>query len=512
MPAGHATILPRAILMSMLSTGRRLFLGCMLIILVFLGATIGISLQVARLRSGADEMKVLSEGIQASLMLANLIREQYVHQAHVIITRDTEHAEHVASAREHSERWTGRMRELLSSDGEKRMLVELGRTVDEFNAVFVRIVPLVQKGDTARVHALHEECEKLVTRATEQIDRIVDRFAGRIDVARRQIDERGARAVQVGYACLGIALVIALAVAGVLTRSITCPIAVLMQGTRDVAGGNLGKLLPITGQDEFGQLAGAFNAMTDRLRARQRELLEAEKLATLGRLAAAVAHELNNPLGIMLGYLKTMLKGRPDADPVTADLKILQDEAQQCRRIVADLLSMARPADIDVKELDLEPVLAETVERLRRQELFARTQIELDAAGELRLLADPEKLKQVVQNLAVNAAEAMPGGGTLRVHARRATTLPARLATADWPGGQAIQLAFTDTGSGIPKDKLAQVFDPFFTTKTSGTGLGLFICFHIVRAHGGAMQLASRPRKGTTVTVWLPALEAAGEA
>lgn len=177
--------------------------------------------------------------------------------------------------------------------------------------------------------------------------------------------------VRVGFLCVGFALVMALVLAGALTRSITSPIEALIVGTREAAGGNLGKTLAVQSDDEFGLLARAFNSMTERLRARERELMESEKLATLGRLSAAVAHELNNPLGIMLGYLKTMLKGRGDDDPVAADLKILEYEAVQCARIVADLLSLARPADIEVRSVDLAAVVREAADRLRLQDSFA---------------------------------------------------------------------------------------------------------------------------------------------
>jgi signal transduction histidine kinase len=491
-----------------LTTGRRLSVGLFAIILVFLGAAMLVSLQMRELRSAAEEMKVLSEGIQASLTLGNFIREQYVHQAHVIITRDTEHAHHVASARDHTAQWTTRMRQLLANDEETRLLAALDRTVEEFNGVFAQIVPLVARGESERVHELHTTCEKLVTRATDQIDRIVDRFARRIDVARARIDAQGARAVRVGYASAGVAVLLAVLLAGFLTRSITRPIAILMEGTREVAGGNLRKTLAIGRDDEFGRLADAFNRMTAKLATREREIIESEKLTTLGRLAAGVAHELNNPLGIILGYLKTMLR---DADPkegLTADLKIIQDEAQQCRRIVADLLAMARPAEIDVRTVDLERLLAECVERLMRQEAFANVQIEVDCEPGLALVADPEKLKQVLNNLAVNAADAMPGGGRLSLKGRRVAVVPARLMESGWAGSGAIELAVADTGSGIPKDKLDQVFQPFFTTKTNGTGLGLFICHHIVRAHAGSIELKSARGRGTTITIWLPASDA----
>lgn len=493
--------------MAWLSIGRRMFVGCLLIIAVFLLATVLVSWQVSALAPASQEMKTLSEGIRVSLMLGNFIREQYVHQAHLIITRDVEHTQHVASAHRETGEWMRRMRELLKEPDEARMLAELTGMMDRLNRTFeAEIVPLVAKGDTQRVLALHDDCEKLVTRATTQIDRIVERFSSRLDISRREIDDRGSRAVTQAITCVVLALVLAISLAGALTRSVTQPIALLIQGTSAVAAGELGKTLDVRRDDEFGQLAVAFNSMTRKLEERQRQLVESEKLATLGRLAAAVAHELNNPLGIILGFLKTMMKGRGEADPTLGDLRILEDEANQCRKIVADLLSLARPNEIDAKEISLDQVLEETVDRLRRQGTLSAVQVRLEAEPHLRVLGDPEKLKQVVKNITANAADAMTGGGTLTVKARRLLSASAKLVAQGVAAGEVVEVSFTDSGCGIEKDKLAQVFDPFFTTKTDGTGLGLFICYHIVKAHGGAIEVRSTRGAGTTVHIALPAL------
>ena len=495
-----------------LSIGRRMFVGCLLIIAVFLFATVLVSWQLSALAPASQEMKTLSEGIRASLTLGSFIREQYVHQAHLIITRDVEHAKHVASAYRQSEEWTRRMRALLQEPDEARLLDELTHRIDRLNRIFAeQLVPLVIKGDTPRVLELHEDCEKLVTDSTGLIDQIVERFSTRLDVARREIDARGARAVTLATTCVVVSFVLAILMAGALTRSITRPVSILIQGTSAVAAGELGKTVELHSGDEFGQLASAFNVMTRRLQERQRQLMESEKLATLGRLAAGVAHELNNPLGIILGYLKTMLKGRTDADPLFADLKILEDEANQCRKIVADLLSLARPAEIEVTEISLDRVLEETVVRLRRQANFTSLAVDLETEPDLKVLGDAEKLKQVVKNIAANAADAMAGGGTLHVKARRLLRASDEHVAPGARRGEVVEVSFIDTGSGIEKEKLPHVFDPFFTTKTDGTGLGLFICYHIVKAHGGAIEVRSSHGRGTTVRFTLPVL-AEGEA
>jgi signal transduction histidine kinase len=477
--------------------------GCLLIIGVFLIATAQMSWQMRSLRPVAEEMQTLSDGIRSSLMLGNALREQYAHQAHLLITREAGHAEHAVIATQTTGEWMRRMKALLTEPDEAELFEELTRTVEECKQIFGdQIVPLLKKGETERVLALHDRCERLVGRSTGLIDRIVQRFTTRFEAAREEIVAASSRVFTTGIVCVVLALVVAISVAVRLSRSIARPIGTLIDGTRDVATGNLGKTLAVGGADEFEELARAFNTMSRKVKERQLQLIESEKLATLGRLAAAVAHELNNPLGIILGYLKTMSKGRVQGDPVLGDLKTLEDEANQCRKIVADLLSLARPTDIDVTEIELDVILRETVERLGRQETFARISMACEIEGDLWVLGDPEKLKQVVKNIAANAAEAMGAGGSLRIAARRVAWTEAQ----DPATAEAVEVVFADSGPGIPEVKLRDVFEPFFTTKKDGTGLGLFICYHIIKAHGGTIHLQSTAGSGTTVTLTLPAL------
>lgn len=231
------------------------------------------------------------------------------------------------------------------------------------------------------------------------------------------------------------------------------------------------------------------------LAAAQQELVHAERLASMGQLAAGVAHEINNPLGTILIYSTLMLKGLPPDDPRSEDLRMVVNETTRCRDIVAGLLNFARQGRVVARETDLNALVDETLAQLDRQPGMERVQVVRDYAPNLpKLQIDGAQMRQVFLNIIVNAVEAMPDGGTLTV----STGL-----TSD---GQGAWVSFKDTGTGISEENLAKLFTPFFTTKQlgKGTGLGLAIAYGIVKMHRGQIQVQSKLGVGTTFTVTLP--------
>jgi two-component system NtrC family sensor kinase len=226
----------------------------------------------------------------------------------------------------------------------------------------------------------------------------------------------------------------------------------------------------------------------------QAQLIQSEKLASMGQLAAGVAHEINNPLGTILLYSDLMLKEAPQGSQNWQDLKLVVDETTRCRRIVSDLLNFARQNEVLAQATDLNALIRTVIGELREQPSFARVEIIEDLDEALPpIQADPAQLHQVFVNLIANAAEAMPDGGTLSVSTRRS-------------GNELISIAFQDTGYGIPEENLNKLFTPFFTTKPigKGTGLGLAIVYGIVKMHRGQIDVKSQVGVGTTFTVTLP--------
>jgi signal transduction histidine kinase/iron only hydrogenase large subunit-like protein len=232
------------------------------------------------------------------------------------------------------------------------------------------------------------------------------------------------------------------------------------------------------------------------------QLMQSEKLASMGQLAAGVAHEINNPLGTVLIYAHMLLKNLPVSDPRREDLLMITREADRCRNIVRGLLDFSRQSKLRDQLADVNDLIRETFEPLSRQESFAKIDLKTDLQADLpRTLLDPEQMRQAFINILENAMEAMPNGGRLEV----GTSL-----TAD---GKGIAVRFADTGAGIPEENLERIFDPFFTTKQigKGTGLGLAIVYGIVKMHRGVISVDSKVRVGSTFAITLPVIESRGE-
>jgi PAS domain S-box-containing protein len=253
-----------------------------------------------------------------------------------------------------------------------------------------------------------------------------------------------------------------------------------------------------------GVLAMAFiTDITERKRAeaqlqRQREVLyQNEKLAALGTLSAGIAHEMNNPLGIMTTRIEVMLL---DAETqrlppqVLEDLQVLHRASQRVARIAAGLRSFARQSAGEPVPIDLNTIVDEALLLMQKplgaDNIHVLTELDRTLPP---LLADPNALHQVLMNLLTNAREAMAGGGEIRIETARAER-------PHW-----IRLRVADTGPGIPPEDLTKVFDPFYTTKRTGTGLGLSVTYGIIQEHGGTVDVASPAGGGTTFTLQFPA-------
>ncbi|MDI7277443.1 MAG: ATP-binding protein, partial [Anaerolineae bacterium] len=228
----------------------------------------------------------------------------------------------------------------------------------------------------------------------------------------------------------------------------------------------------------------------------QDQLIQSEKLASMGQLAAGVAHEINNPLGSVLLYADLLYRELPQGDPRGQDLRLILDEAKRCKTIVQALLNFARQNKVLAQATDLNRVCRETVEEVERLPLFEKVQIVADLDPDLPVIrADAAQLRQMLVNLLNNAAEAMPQGGTITITAR-----------AHAAGGEAVEISIADTGCGIPEENLPKLFTPFFTTKPigKGTGLGLAISYGIVKMHRGSIDVQSKVGVGTTFVIRLP--------
>ncbi|MGD9048635.1 MAG: cache domain-containing protein, partial [Anaerolineae bacterium] len=290
-------------------------------------------------------------------------------------------------------------------------------------------------------------------------------------------------------------LLVAILIAIPLSLSISRPFTDLAAATRKVAQGDWSARVPAVGFQEMHTQAESFNTMVETLQVTQDQLIQQEKLASVGQLAAGVAHEINNPLGSVLLYADILAKETPkENEQQREDLQMIVREATRCKTIVNDLLNFSRQNEILAQDTDLNAMLSDLAREQSRQELYSQVAIATDLEPDLGTIqADPLQLHQVFVNLMNNAAEAMPEGGQLILRTRKG---PA-------PGLVTIQIQ--DTGLGISEENMKQIFTPFFTTKPigKGTGLGLAIIYGIVKMHRGQIDVQSEVGKGTIFTIIL---------
>jgi signal transduction histidine kinase len=240
-------------------------------------------------------------------------------------------------------------------------------------------------------------------------------------------------------------------------------------------------------------------ARNDEAKTMAQQLWQAAKLASVGELAASIAHELNNPLATVSLRIESVLSRTPPDDPRRRALEIIGQETQRMGELVANLLQFSRRGQEQISTVDVGEELARAVDLIRHHLRKRSVGVVQEFAPDTpAIYADRQKLRQVFLNLLTNAGDAMPQGGTLTLRIGPA------LLEGDRP---AVWIEVSDTGVGIPAEHLSRVFDPFFTTKEEGkgTGLGLAICRRVVEEHRGTIEVTSAPGQGATVRIVLPA-------
>jgi two-component system NtrC family sensor kinase len=299
-------------------------------------------------------------------------------------------------------------------------------------------------------------------------------------------------------------------------------VAQLAKGLNRVAAGDLKQPVPVTGSGEIAELAGAFNEMeatladvrrqrlallgsleqqvqdrTAALERAQERLVHTEKLSALGRLSASIAHEINNPLMGILTYAKLIIRtlegGAPDdraRGKLVGHLKLVERETQRCTAIVRNLLDFARERRLKLTDVNVNDAIGEALSLIQHQVALQNIRLEKDLETVPLMRADFGQIRQALLNVVINACDAMPQGGTLRV-------------TSKAPDAEHILITVQDTGPGISPEHLKKVFDPFFTTREKGNGLGLSVVYGIVERHSGTLHIDSQVGQGTTVRIQL---------
>lgn len=278
-------------------------------------------------------------------------------------------------------------------------------------------------------------------------------------------------------------------------RRMTDPIHQMIGVIRRIKRGKLDERIDIDTEDELGELAQAFNRMVTILQQNKEmeaNLAQAGKMASLGVLSSGVAHEINNPLGVILGYASYLESKISSDDPSYRFISEIKRESKRCQKIVQDLLSYARTPKPVPARTDINRLLSQLADFSLNHAQMKNVEIRFQGDPELpEIMVDGDQLRQVAMNLILNAGGAMEEGGVLTIRTRKVDDR--------W-----VQLSFSDTGCGIPADQMEKIFEPFFTTREKGTGLGLAITKQIVEMHMGKIAVESTQGEGTTVTVILP--------
>jgi hypothetical protein len=349
-----------------------------------------------------------------------------------------------------------------------------------------------------------------------------------------------------------------------LSRVLVKPLKDLVRLTQKISEGDFSQKIEVTSKNEIGQLIGSFNRMIEKLGENQEslenyltslestnkklvqaqeELTRTEKLASIGRFAAGVAHEVGNPLGAILGYTSILEKEGVDREESKDYLKRIEKEIDRINRIVRELLDFARPSKIEIRDVDMNKVIESTLSLLSYQKGFKNVETRLDLQNPLPMIkGDESQLSQVMINIILNAVDAMSSGGILTIqtgefvaeepvtdrfqrlysprrrrgdpmesdysHLRKPDPLSSMM-TRFSSGNRVVRVRVSDTGTGIKKEDLDRMFDPFFTTKApdKGTGLGLSISLRIVESLGGEIKAESEVGKGSTFDLLFPASE-----
>ncbi len=469
------------------SIGRRMTFG--FLALVGLSAA-GIAVASMAAVSVGDSLREVGELAEAGRRLSRtgaLVREFYMHQAHLALGLEThEHVGHTRNARRDLAAALDRLEQSgAAPDGSVNRLRERFDALDQlFEQKFL---PAHAAGRHAEAAQAHFAAVDRIQKVVHELERDEAAIAARIAAARAAAVQSTRRASLVATSVVIGALVCALLVATRVTQAVTVPVETLEQAAANVACAPEGARVPETGPPELAALGRSINEMLTDLEAHRRARAGAETMAALGRVAAGIAHEINNPLGVILGHARLIERAGGE---VADDAAVIARETRDCQDIVKALLDYARPGALRRDAVDLVELARLVADR--------HDGCSVDAPDAVVVSGDPARLRQLLSNLVHNG---LAFGD--------AVTIEVEPAAAE--GEQGARLTVRDDGPGVPEDALEQVFEPFYSQRPTGSGLGLAIARSIAQAHGGTLRaLRESERPGGVFVAWLPAGETNG--
>lgn len=441
-----------------------------LVLTVAAAAAVSFALQ-RRVDEAANSVRRAESGVVAVLRFSIAVRDAWAHQAHVVIINDTTHVDHYQETAAVMKRAGATAKTAVAGTAAEGPLAIVIDDATFLHESFINdVVPKVG-GDRSELLAPAEEAIMRVERIQTRIDEAASALSREADSAHAAVRTATMQSRAASAAVLAVAIVVALASALSLRRALSAPLRRLEAATERLTAGDLATRIHkdiAERDDELGSLASRFNAMASALSEREARLLDAERLAAVGRLAAGVAHEINNPLGVILGTAR-LLEKRVDSDG-KRDVSTIVAEVERCKTIVGGLLDLARPPRLRIADVDLLTLCQETVARLAST---VPASVTVDVEGDANAEADGEKVRQVLTNLLLNASQAGSSHIELVVDGLRPDS---------------VRISIRDDGAGVSADVLPRLFSPFATGRADGTGLGLAVSRAIAIAHGGGLQ------------------------
>lgn len=436
-----------------------------------------------------DQMRKEEATIRRGIKLSAAVREQYIHIAHSLVVGDRSHLQHY-------EQWRRQLADearalATAAPVEVRQKLEaVERLSAEMDRIFQdELLRAAERGDLNTLQTEHERVEALSMEASAAADVVAlageERMAAAHDEARRA----GLRGLAMGGGCIVAVVLVAFVCTRRLQTGVLRPLAALANAAGRFGRGDFDHRVGKIGRGELAELARAFDRMAEELAERERRLLARERMAAIGTLAAGVAHEINNPIGIIRGYIKTMLPEVSDPQ-LGEELKVLDEEAAACQRLTGDLLAYAETPRLQTRVVEMRAFLEDAAARLREIDDRGGHALVVEAS-EGTIDADPGRLRQILANLVRNAAQASPKGTPIRISGR-----PSRA------GGYEFDV--TDAGTGVAPEDRDRIFEPFVSQRTGGSGLGLAVCRSLVAAHGGSIAVEPGPDQGARFRVELP--------
>tara|TARA_R110002096_G_scaffold436086_1_gene667125 strand:+ start:6611 stop:8032 length:1422 start_codon:yes stop_codon:yes gene_type:complete len=457
-----------------------------IVAVIMCGMLIGLLGDVSSL---VDEMSDDDAASKNALALATSIREQYIHQAHWPIERNDKHLHHdedwAAIVAQNVEALRPRLpSQSVALDSVAQGSLELDRLFKN------ELQNAASAGDVEKVVAFHMALDAIARRATSAADSIAQSVDARVEKAHRAATSATTTGLTAGVLCISVVFLLSLYYIVQLRRSVVVPLGVLARAAQDFGAGSFDSRVGTVGEGELQEVADAFDTMAEELEAREHKLIAGERMAAIGQLAAGVAHEINNPIQVIRGYLKTMT---PDSsrESIDEELLILDEEAAACQRIAEDLLTYSHSPALEMVQVNMRVFLTDASVRFRETPEGHEHGVRVHAEQGV-VFADPARLRQVLMNLIVNAAQVSKQDKPI-------------LVLGQTRGSDGYEVSILDEGPGIRADDKDRIFEPFFTKRSGGTGLGLAVSAGLVHAHGGTITVEDRVGGGSVFTIVLPA-------